>query len=195
MASMFGGTVDPKLISPTVGTQTQTNFFNALFGQGLQNNPQGGGMQFAGVQPYGGQLSPDVNSTRLPDVYNSWQPWNAGLSYMASALTPGQGNSLPIGQNDPNLSMLMSKGGTGGPGSRGIQDTMQGGTPSHGALGQWMNNLAQYGSAGPAGVPLANLAQGFASGPAAWLNPFLMKGAGTPYKAPSIPQTTVSRVQ
>lgn len=191
MSSLFGGQVDPKVVSPVVGTGTQDQFFQALFDTGLTQSPDGRN-KFAPMAPYPGPLSPDVNQTNLPKVWNAWQPWNAGASYMAGQLPNYQGAPGTLAQ-DPRLSNIMQYGGQGGPGTNAMANTVAYGSPSS-DIGTWMHNLAQYGAAGPAGTPLNSIAQGYATGPAAYLQPFLAQN--TPwYKPPAIQPTTVSRTQ
>lgn len=210
MSALFGGQTKPSEVSPVVGTDTQTNFFNALFGAGLQPNAQGGGFEFKPMDPYPGPLSPDINSTILPQVSGSWAPYEAGVSYLGGKLANG-GAGLGIGTNNPDLQNMMTFGGSSplapgrnallaqmnsggvGPAATAANNTVNYGSPST-DIGTWMHNLAQYGAAGPAGSPLNSIAQGYATGPAAYLAPFL--GQNTPwYKPPAIQPTTVSRTQ
>lgn len=137
-----------------------------------------------GAPAYPGQLSPDVNNTRLPEVWNSWQPWDGGMGYLAQQLGAG------VGQNSPILQQLSQYGGTGGPGHQAMSNMVNYGTPS--SIGQFLSNMAQFGVASEgSGRPLANLAAGYAAGPAAFLAPFLTGGAGNSnYAAPNIPART-----
>lgn len=145
-------------------------------------------MMGKGSAPYNGQLSPDPNSTILPKVNSSWQPWDSGMGYIANAISGGLG----IGKTDPNLQNMMSWGGTGGPGNQAMSNMMQFGTPS--AAGQYMANLAQSGGSSPEIASLlSNQAQGFLTGGAQYLAPFLQGGNGRgPYQAPAIPSRQIS---
>lgn len=136
-----------------------------------------------GVPSYPGQLNPSLSSTRLPEVYSSWQPWDGGMGYLANFMAAGQ-------QPSPILDKLMQYGGTGGYGHQGVSNIMNYGTPS--SIGQFLSNMAQFGVASEgSGRPLANLAAGYASGPAAFLAPFLTGGGANPnYAAPPIPFRT-----
>lgn len=140
-----------------------------------------------GLTPFPSKLSPSTSATRLPEVWNSWQPWDAGTQYLAQMLTGGLG----IGKTPPNLQNMMQWGGTGGPGNNAMSMMMQYGTPSQ--AGQFASNLAQFGgSSSQTARPLNDLAYGRMSGPAAYLAPFLLSGAGaSPYRAPMIPSRTV----
>lgn len=71
MGSLFGSTTTPSPSKPTVGTDTQTNFFNALFGLGLTPNAQGGGLMFNSMPAYQGQLTPNMSQMMAPQVWNS----------------------------------------------------------------------------------------------------------------------------
>jgi hypothetical protein len=137
-----------------------------------------------GVPGYTGSLSPNVSDTVLPKVSSSWQPWDAGTSYLADLLG---NNKLGIGKTDPNLANTMQWGGTGGVGNNAMSMMMQYGTPSQ--AGQYLANMAQFGASSP-GIAnlLSNQAQGFPVGAAQYLIPFLMdQGGGNRYQAPMIP--------
>ncbi len=162
-----------------------------------------------GATPYGGALSPDTSQTMLPNVWNNWQPWNAGTSYIADTLG---NNKLGIGQPNPILQNMMQYGGAGGPGNNAMNNAMLFGAPSQ--AGQYASNLAQFGVSGQragmglanqtdygisgegAGRPLANLAYGInTSGPGSYLTPFLT-GQGYPgYRTPPIPASTFTVTQ
>jgi len=125
-----------------------------------------------GVAPYPGQLSPDINQTRLPEVYGNWQPWNAGNSAMAQFVAnPG------IGQQDPRLANMMQYGGTGGVGNQMMSLAAQYGAPSQ--AGQAVSSTAQFGAPSQS---MANL-----------LNPFLTGQGGPGYRPPPIPTRQVGR--
>lgn len=124
-----------------------------------------------GIAPFPGQLSPNINNTRLPEVAANWAPWNAGNSAMASWLAnPG------IGQQDPRLAQMQQWGGTGGPGHNAMSLAMQFGSPSQ--AGQYVANTAQFGVNNQA---MGNLMNRF-------LNP-----QGPAYAAPPIPSRQVTR--
>lgn len=131
------------------------------FGQFLSNYIDPGNGGFYGPQafpgkdapwPYGsqegpgvdaiGQLSPDINSTILPNVYANWQPWDAGTQYLADFLY----NKNPIGQEDSRSRQIMDYGGFGGPGHSGMAMALEYGAPSQ--AGQYLGNLAQFGVTG-----------------------------------------------
>jgi hypothetical protein len=187
MGSMFGSSVAPSAVAPIVGQQSQSNFLTALFGQGLQPNTANGGMKFSGLPGYPGQLSPDTSQTMLPSVWNNWQPWNGGLSTLATSVN----NYGKYGAVDPGLQQLMQWGGANNPGTQGMSNMMQFGAPSK--AGDYAANLAQYGvSAQGAGQPLLNLANGVTNtGPASFLAPFLTGHGGPGYVTPSIPSFRV----
>lgn len=144
-----------------------------------------------GATPYPGQLSPDVNQTRLPEVWNSWQPWDGGMGLVANTTA-----ELNVGKNSPLTDQLMQWGGTGGAGHFLQKAVAQFGGPTPEAT-QPVANLAQWGvSSEGAGRPLADLAYGKLTGPAAFLLPFLTANAtsGGGYRAPSvIPAKTITR--
>jgi hypothetical protein len=189
MSSLLGGQVNPTVVPPSVGLTQQQAFFNALFGLGTTPNSSGTGSTVQGLAAFPGattnpntsSTAPNVNNTMLPGVYNNWQPWNQGTEGISSMLSNGQLNPT---QQNPFLSPLISQGGATGPGTTAMSNIMQFGTPSQG-IGQEMQNLAQFGAAGPAGQPLSNLAQGQATGAAAYLAPFLT-GSQAPVSMPNI---------
>jgi len=107
--------------------------------QGLNGGPDGfGSAQGPGTDRIG-QMSPDINSTILPNVYNNWQPWDGGTQWIADTLY----NKMNIGQDDPRSNQLMTQGGFGGPGHQGMATALQYGTPSE--AGRYLANLAQFG--------------------------------------------------
>lgn len=155
--------------------------------QGLQDAWYTYLMQNVGMPsaPYPGQVNADPSSTRLPEVWKSWQPWDGGMDYIAKQLNGGLG----IGVEDPTLAQAKKWGGTGGIGNQYMNLMAQFGTPSE--AGRGVANLSQFGvSSHESGDPLIALANGQMSGPAAFLAPFLMNGAGggSPYSVPNIPQ-------
>jgi hypothetical protein len=110
-----------------------------------------------------GALSPDINSTILPNVYNSWQPMDAGTMYLANFLYGG-GN--PLGTPDPGLQSQIA-GLLGGPGSEAMKNAAAWGVPN--ANVPYMNNMAQYGIASPgSGNYLDNLSKYGITGPGMW---------------------------
>lgn len=107
--------------------------------QGIGGGPQGYGSSQGPGTDIIGQMSPDVNNTILPNVWSNWQPWDSGTQYIADAIY----NKMPLGQDDPRTTQLMTQGGFGGPGHTGMQTALQYGVPSEG--GRYMANLAQFG--------------------------------------------------
>lgn len=150
------------------------------------------GMIGQGVPFYGGQLSPDLEGTMLPNVWRSWKPEGGpGQAYIQSLLTQG---AFDPSKPNPVLEQLKTTGGTGGPGSQAIHQAMLYGAPSQ--AGQYVGNLAQFGvSSEGSGRPLADLAYGKLTGPAAFLAPFLTGQTSTmgSYSAPPIPQRDLVR--
>lgn len=127
-------------------------------------------------------LFPSLSGTRLPEVFNNWQPWDSGTMYMADYLY----NKNPVGTPDPGLQSMMQWGGTGGPGNQAMSLAMQYGAPSQ--AGQYVANMAQFGvSSEGAGRPLADLAYGRPTGAAQYLTPFLNQQRNNYIPAP-IPQ-------
>lgn len=171
MSSLFGGQqITPGTVAPIAGYNTQQDIFSALLNAaGFNAVPQPGGLpggQVKGVPGYGGPLSPNPTDTILPNVTNSWQPWDGGTSYIAKKLTDG---SWDPSKNDPRLQQIMQNGGTGGPGNI------------------YANLMAQYGTPSAAGMPLAMLAQNPMASPAASvLLPYMARGS-QPYAPPMIP--------
>lgn len=105
---------------------------------GLNAGYGAGSAQGPGVDSING-LSPDVNSTILPNVYQNWQPWDGGTQFIADTIY----NKLKVGQDDPRTTQLMTQGGFGGPGHQGMATALQYGVPSE--AGRYMANLAQFG--------------------------------------------------
>jgi hypothetical protein len=117
-----------------------------------------------GVPAYGGQLSPDINETILPEVFKQWTPnGGAGQDYLTK-LMQGGGFQTPAGLQS-GLDVMLANGGLGGRPTQGINDMMTyGGVPGAGL--DAMKNLMMYGVASEAGRPMANLAQFGVTGPA-----------------------------
>lgn len=133
-----------------------------------------------GLPGYPGPLNIDPKSTRLPDVWQAWQPWDGGTQAIASNL-----NSWLNPGKDPLLTQIMQWGGMGGPGHRGMTDIMQfGGT---GPAAQYASLTAQFGGPSEAVVrPLADMAYGRGVG-TQFLAPFLTGNHASKYQAPNIP--------
>ena len=168
----------------------QEPFGDWLFSS-FKQDPTTGHWGFAPSDDYQGQLTPNLDATRLSDVYKSWQPYDAGTSYLLDYFTNNRGG---IGTNSPLSQQMTQWGGTGGPGNQAMSNMMQFGTPSE--AGRGMANLSQFGFSSPqAGGPMAALANGQMNGPAAFLAPFLMKGGGggNSYQAPLITPRQVER--
>lgn len=170
-----------------------TEFFKGLSGMVMNWMPSGF-PEMRGASPYPGRLSPDINNTMLPNVYNNWQPWNQGLGYMSNYLgSPNAGKMSPAFQTAMSNMMqyggvggyptqLMSGmaqfGGTGGLGNKAMSYATQFGVPS--AAGQNLANMAQYGVAGQWGGPLLNRATGGPTAALNYLSPFL---TARPYRS------------
>lgn len=145
----------PVSLPPTFPNYQQ-GFGDYLFNR-MYTKP-GGGVEFYGHEPFPGAngeqgqgnqegpgigsigpMSPNINSTILPNVYANWQPWDGGTQFIADTLY----NKLNIGQDDPRTTQLMTQGGFGGPGHQGMATALQYGVPSE--AGRYMANLAQFG--------------------------------------------------
>jgi hypothetical protein len=140
------------VVAPALFPGGQKSFSDWLF-SGLKQNPDGGW----DLSPLAGAPNlpvTDPTQTNLPNVWNAWSPQgNSGIQGLVNYFTGNQGG---IGQYDPLSQMLMSQGGTGGPGSMGMQSLLGSGMASPGAGGN-----------------LANFAQGNPVGSASYLLPFL----------------------
>lgn len=156
--------------SPPVWPQLQQQFGDWLFSQlGL------------GLPKYGGQLSPDLSQTRLPDVWKAWQPMDAGTMFLANSIS----GKNPLQQQ---FADTFQWGGVKGKPLDAMRNmTLFGGTGGPGNYA--MSNLLQFGAASPAGQWLNQGAQGY--GPSFnYLAPFLAMGAGGgggAYHSPTIP--------
>lgn len=186
MGSLMGSQINPVTPSPMVGSGTQNQFFQALFGTGLGTNADGYGY-LAGAPGYGGPTSPDVANTILPQVSSNWAPWNAGTGYLADWLSKSGGKqSDAVTSAQANLSQyggiggaptqmmngMAQYGGTGGPGNQAMSSLLQFGAPS--AAGKAVKDMSQYGVSGSWGNQLLARANGQAGTPAAnYLAPFL----------------------
>lgn len=126
---------------------------------GPERTPYSGSAQGPGVDTIG-QLTPDINSTILPQVYASWQPWDAGTQYLADQLY----NKNQLGTEDPRTKQMMQFGGFGGPGHSGLSTALQYGVPSE--AGRYLANLAQFGVTSQ---PMADFMRAATSG---GLNPY-----------------------
>ena len=153
VGAVFGGGQDEVNPQPTQPMFPDLNYAMGRYLSNQFNSSSGQPVPY-GVAPYPGQLSPNINSTILPNVYNNWQPYNAGnVAAMQWLANPG------IGQQDPRLAQMQQWGGTGGPGNNAMSLAMQYGAPS--AAGQYVGNTAQYGVNNQS---MANLLQPFLSG-------------------------------
>lgn len=171
MGDLFGKSVMPTVGTSIVGPDTQRNFFNALYGSAISPN-DAGGWQFNQMPTYGGQLTPDMGQSMLPNVWNSWSPQSPGMGMMNQA----GGYGMQLGAAAPNI--------------------LNGGA---GSAAGYMNNLAQYGSAGPGGDISSRMAQGLGGGPMNYLQQYMgggqqvmnpmsqmMMGGGRPSYIPTI---------
>lgn len=138
MGSLFGSTTTPTPSTPTVGTGTQTNFFNALYGLGLTTNPADGTKMFNAMPAYQGQLTPNMSQMMAPNVWNSWQQQSPGQAQAQQFTQQAMQGSQQV---NPQLQSIINGGA--------------------GPAGGFMNNLMQYGSGGPGGDVMKNLAQGY----------------------------------
>lgn len=139
MGSLMGSTTKPEVSSPTVGMDTQKNFFTALFGMGLTPNPDGSGMMFNSMPVYGGQMTPDLSKMMASNVWNSWSPQGPGMGETQQALG---GINSQIGK--PNQDMWNMMNGWIGPGNEQMNHFMAGQAPS--ALQQYMDGQGQQAS-------------------------------------------------
>lgn len=137
--------------APPIWPEGQKTFGEWLF-SGFQKN-EDGSFKLNGLPGYPGQLYPDASQTRLADVWKSWQPYDAGVSYLLDYFANNRGG---IGQYSPLSQQMMSWGGAGGPGSN------------------YMENMAQFGTPSNAGLPLNNFALGNPTMSAQYMAPFLM---------------------
>ncbi len=190
MGQLMGSQINPVTPPPMVGTDTQNQFFQALFGSQLGKNGDGFGY-LNGLPGYQGQLSPDPSQTILPQVSQNWQPWNAGTGYLANYLGNGggqpnaqiqgqMGNVAQYGGIGGYPTSLMTGaaqyGGTGGAGNKAMSNLLQFGAPS--AAGQGVKDMSQSGVSGSWGNQLLARANGSANSPAAqMLAPYMQHGA------------------
>lgn len=190
-----GGAATPAIVPPIWPGMQQP------FGEWLLGNIG------QGAPAYPGQLNPSQAGTRLPEVFGSWQPWDAGTSFIANyvgtpawQMSPFYGDIVrntmseggPAGQPLRNMSNMTQFGGTGGPGNMGVANTIQFGGPS--SVANYMGNQAQFGiSAEGAGRPLVNRAYGANPAALQYLMPFLQLGVGSRFTAPSIQPRQLTR--
>ncbi len=160
------------------------------------------GWGISGLTPYPGQLNPDIGQTRLPDVWNNWQPWDAGTQFLANYLTNGWmadqnvGNKFnnifqyggPGGRATDLMNNMSQWGGTGGPGNNAMSLLMQYGAPSE--AGRPIANMAQYGVSGSWGNPLVARAMGQPNASQNYLQQFLTAPA---YKSPTLSAPVAKR--
>lgn len=182
-----GAANQPASISP-IWPWMQPTFGDWLF-SGFSEK-EGGGWELRPLGKYPGQLNVGMENTRLPEVQNAWQPHDAGTMYLANMLYSGG-----LGQ-DPNLARqynnIQQFGGVGGYPTELLHTMAQfGGTGGTGHQG--IANALQFGAPSPAGNIVANRAQGVPTAANAYLQNFLMQGAGQPFKAPMIQPRTLYR--
>lgn len=200
MGSLFGQTINPSpatsLYNQAYGTggSVQQQQFLSNLAVATMGSPQGGLGYFQGVPGYQGQMTPDVSQTMLPSVYNSWQPWGAGTSYIANQMSqPGYGQmQQPYqtalqnysayggmgGQPLTNMSNAVQYGGPGGYGTQLLHDMAQyGGTGGPGNYA--MSSLLQTGMPSKAGQNMATIANTGTAG--TWGGPLQSIAATSPY--------------
>lgn len=157
--------------------------------------------EMRGVPPYPGQLSPDQNNTMLPNVWQSWQPWNAATQHIAGTMGQNPTPQLPGlmdsfqqfggagGVPTDRMRQMMDWGGAGKKGLPAMDMMMQYGAPSQ--VGQFMSSAAQFGIPSEAGRFVHDRASGqptaamdfltqFLQRPTAPTNPLLMQFAQRP---------------
>ena len=183
MSFFKSGQVDP-VSAEAIWPWMKEPFGDWLF-SGMTQKPDGG-WDLEGVEKYPGQLNVDIpGQTRLPEVWNNWQPWDAGNSYLATKMADG---TFSPGK-DPGLEKMWSWGGLEGPGHKGMQSMINYGAAGQG--GQYASNMAQYGvSSEGAGRPLADMAYGRPTGAGSYLAAFLNPNK---YQAPAINMQPVTR--
>jgi hypothetical protein len=178
MGNPLGSMATPP---PVAGKTNQQSWMSGIFGQLYGSNGQ-----LQGVPAYTGQLTPDVNNTILPSVWNSWSALNSqlsganptsGLEAYASGGGGGSATSqspqqMPAQASNPWSHSMMPWGGGGGgyqmpqaTSSRGgMQQPAQGAQawgrqmPSSGQQMPWMNQMMQ-----PPGSPPPQAAANLAS--------------------------------
>lgn len=166
---------DAFAIPPPIFPEGQQAFADWLFSSFFQK--PGGGFDAYGMEPFGGSgqgpgldmiggLSPDLNSTILPNVFNNWQPWDAGTQYISDYLY----NQNEYGQRSPELQQVQQYGGFGGPGHSGMVSALQYGAPSE--AGRGVANLAEFGVTSQ---PMADFMR------------MAVSGGLNPYRAQSVP--------
>lgn len=131
---------------------------NSIIGKDADGNPT-----IKGVDKYPGALSPELDKTMLPSVWNSWDPKGGqGQQYLENLM--GQGGFQIPGLLQQMMLDVKDKGGLGGAPTGYMTDMAQyGGVPGPGLNA--MSNLMQFGVASEAGRPMANLAQFGVTGP------------------------------
>lgn len=182
------GQIDPVAVQ-AIWPWMQQPFGDWLF-SGFSQKPDGG-YSLAPLPSYPGALTGDPNAGKLKDVQDSWQPYDAGVSYLLDYFANNRGG---IGSQDPRSTQMMKWGGTGGVGNQFMSNMAQFGAPSEAGTG--VANMSQFGFSDPrAGGPMAALAGGQLNGPASFLAPFLTRGtsAATPYAPPNITTRSVQR--
>jgi hypothetical protein len=182
VTDIAGRNIDDDAILPGVVNPTYPQL-QQDWGKWLQS------MLGQGLPAYPGTLNPNLAATRLPEVWNAWQPWDGGMQQIANTLA-----ALKPGEYSPLTQQLMQWGGTGGEGHKLQKATAQFGAPTP-ESGLYAANLAQFGVTSPgAGQPLVDLAYGRPTGAAAYLLPFLTANSGGGYRAPSvIPSKQITR--
>ncbi len=159
-------------VVPPISPQLQNQWMAYLLGQIGQ-----------GLPSFPGPLNTPIDKTRLPDVWNSWQPWDGGTQAIANNI-----GSWLNPDYDPLLTFARWYGGYGGPGHKGVNDQMMFGGAGKDVT-QPLSLARQFGVTGEAvGRPLADMAYGRGVG-TQFLMPILMGQSPVNYSAPMIPPT------
>lgn len=203
-------TIDP-VVAPQFYPQ-MSQAFSTWLGGALVPNSQGG-FSMPPVAPFDprSQMAQEGagvqvgKNQRQAGAWGSWQPWDAGTSFLANYLTNNASFNPDLWAMTQNYNQYGTQGGApgqwmsqraqfGGSGQTGapaMHAALQYGKPSD-AASQYMSGMADYGVASEgSGRPLANRAYGQQTAAAGYLQPFLNRGS---YQAPQIQQRQVTRI-
>jgi hypothetical protein len=196
LGSLFGGKgkeIEPKPSPRAVpwGLDVLSDWLFSPF----MFNQEAGTWEMRGVPPYGGQLSPDVENTILPNVWSQAGQPNPAMSLLQQQIANGfqpsprmqevQESMMQFGGPPGQVTDQMWKqaqwGGAGMKGQPAMDNLLQFGVASQGP-GQYLSNLAQFGIPSEAGRLIANRSQGFPVAGATWLKDYAKPAPYVPQK-------------
>lgn len=160
---------------------------------GFRQKPDGG-WELGNLPQFPGQLSPDLQQTLLPQVWDAWQKSqnSPAMQFLNNFLTGGGVPKMEMPKEvTEGFQNVLKTGGVGGAPTQAMQDIAQwGGVPGgnleaikamlqYGApanpVGQYMSNIAQFGIPSEAGRLVHDRAMGIPTAASNYLASYMRK--------------------